>query len=141
MNLSIILRGTLTGALLLLTASSLVPAARAPQPVMISELLQGTERGHLAPGHEFAPLRPHLPPKGILSFIQDTPYDKTQLAPERLLMLQNFLAPLILSPDPGYPFAIVECSTHARAVERAAQTGYRFVYDDQNGRGVLERIS
>lgn len=141
MNLSVLSRGALISTMLLLTLWSLGSPLKAPQPVMLSELLRGTERGHLQPGHEFAGFREYLPPRGIVSFIQDDPYDPSKLSPERLLMLQNYLSPRILSPEPGAAAAIIECSSHEKAQKRAAETGYRFVYDDMNGRGVLERIS
>lgn len=141
MNLSVLFRGALVTTLALLTLSSLGSPLKPPQPVMLSELLRGSERGHLPPGHEFSGLLSYLPARGIISFIQDTPYDPAKLSPERLLMLQNFLSPRIMSPEPGAPFAIIECSSHAKAQSRAAETGYRFIYDEQNGRGILERVS
>lgn len=141
MNLSVLPRGAAITALLFLTLWSLGSPVKAPQPVMLAELLRGTERGHPQPGHEFSGLRQYLPARGVISFIQDTPYDPSKLSPERLLMLQNFLSPRVISPEPGAPFAIIECSSHSKAQSRAAETGYRFVYDDLNGRGILERIS
>lgn len=133
------LKTAVLGALIILSCSAFGKPGRAPEAVILGALLQGQDPGYLQAGHEWAALKPQLTALKTASYLQDQPYDPAKLAPERLLMLQNYLAPLLLTPEPGQAAALIECSSRDKALQRAAETGYAFVYDDTRGRGILVR--
>ncbi len=124
-----------------LSLLSLSPNKLKCEPTLFQELLRGTEQGYLLPGYELASLKERLPARGTFSLISDTPFDLDKKNWERLQIAQNYLAPLLLNPEPEEALGIAYCSTHEIALKRAAESGYRFVYDSGDGRGLLARIS
>ena len=126
-------------ALALLTLLQLTPNKLRAEPSLLSELLKGTEQGYLLPGYELASLKDKLPPQGAFSLISDVPFNEDKKNWERLQIAQNYLAPLLLNPKPVEALGIAYCTSHDIALKRAAETGYRFVYDSGGGRGLLAK--
>lgn len=88
------------------------------------------------PGFEFDSFKPYLPKTGKVSFIMDHPYDPHDTRVEPFCAAQAHLAPLVLTPFPSEPMAIIYCSNTATAMRHIYETSYRIIQGPSNGKAI-----
>ncbi|MBU3759926.1 MAG: hypothetical protein FGM27_08370 [Candidatus Omnitrophica bacterium] len=123
------------GALISATIPAVFPVA-SKRPLGLSMLMHGENPDFFHPGHDWGALKPKLNDAHTATFIQDQAYDPQKLPPERMLMLQNYLAPLILTQKSREAMAIIDCSSDASAKKRAGEMGYQITHSDGRGRAI-----
>lgn len=103
-----------------------LPPIQKPVFLMQKQFLAGNEQFFRIqdPGLPFAIFEHHLPRKGSVSFLTDTPHGSEHATGEQLLRAQGQLAPVLVNPDPVENIAFVFCSQNTAANVRMASTGY-----------------
>ena len=122
--------------IVLLVLRSKHPPVQSPHPLLLQELLKGSDRGYIPLGHEFSKFKNILPEAGTFSFIFDYPFGAYAPNVEWLYTAQNQLAPLILNPQPVEPAALVYCTNSSIADKRMRETGYRLAAVIGDGKAI-----
>lgn len=110
-----------------------------PSPV-VKALWAGNDP-FIAPGAEFEAFKSLLPPGEKVSFLLDFPFNPYVPNIDRLYSAQSYLAPRVLSHDPGERAAIVFCSNEEIAQKRLAQEGYQMLVNLGDGKGVAMKVA
>lgn len=115
--------------------AQLKPPALSPAVELASERFQGFNM----PNFRMDPVRAYLPERGTISMITDHPYEVGKYEEELFYRAQNFLAPLVINRTPEEKLAIVVCTSPETAETRLAETGYSWVKNFNNGKGIASR--
>jgi hypothetical protein len=105
------------------------------------QLFKATAESYTLPGSELKPLKALLPPRGNFSLVTDKPYESNYATKEVFFIVQNYLTPRLVNPQPVEDRGLVFCSNHETAMARLAETGYRFERDFKDGKGIITKTS
>ena len=110
-------------------------------PFLLHSLLTGSTQGYIIPGSELEPFKKYLPKRGRISFLADHSFGQN-LEEEKLAYdFQNYLSPLILNYEPGEKIGIIYCSGKKTAERRLAETGYEWLTELSDGKGIVQKKS
>lgn len=104
-----------------------------------AELASDRVQGFHMPNFRMDPVRGFLPEKGIISMITDHPYEVGKHEEELFYRAQNFLAPIVINRIPEERLALVICTDPETAERRLTETGYTWVKNFNNGKGIASR--
>ncbi|MDD5227031.1 MAG: hypothetical protein PHV97_07625 [Candidatus Omnitrophica bacterium] len=131
------------GSVCWIIAIAELPSISHPVFLMREQFLAGNETvfKRQDPGLPYSIFEPHLPRKGRVSFLTDTPYNSKQAPSEQLQSAQGRLAPLFLNPIPVENIALVFCSHNATAATRMQAADYRTMRILGDGKLIAEKIA
>jgi len=136
-----------TGRLLLFSAVILLSLTRFllswnwPAPRELSRLFHSTAENTALPGSELHSLKAILSPEATVSLITDRAFEADNEVKELFFILQNYMTPRLINPQPVERLALVFCSSPNKAAERTSLLGYKIAVDLGEGRGLAESAS
>lgn len=126
-------------SILVLILINYSPSQLEIHPVLLRNLLSGTQGSYKPLGAELAPFKAILPQKGVITFLMDKPRYGDKELTEFFLSVQNFLCPVILNSEPVEPHGIIYCTNDDIANARLSETGYQMVAKQSAGKGIMIR--
>lgn len=132
---------TFYGVLLFMIAGAIKsnPAYKLPLG-NLKNLITESNGDYTIPGSDLETLRNQLTPDVPVSFIMDERFGANMERERFFYDVQNFLAPALLNPAPAEPIAIFYCSTSDIAAYRLKETGYSWIHDLGEGKGIARKI-
>lgn len=122
-----------------LILTSFKPLPVKAHPILLKSLLSGSDFGYIIPGSEFEPFKSVLPKRGKISFISQRDPGISQEEEKLMYDAQNYLAPLLLNPEPAQSIAIIYTSDHESAQNRLTALNYDWVQEFSPGKGVARK--
>ena len=110
-------------------------------PALLRSLLSGSLQGYLVPASELESFKKFLPPRGKITFLMDHPFGANQDEEKFTYDAQNYLAPLILNPDPVEKIGILYCPGRTEAAKRLLETQYEWRVPLGDGKGIIQKRS
>jgi hypothetical protein len=126
---------------ILLNASHLTNLPKA-NPAWRKGLLDGSNENYPVLGQPLMPFRIFFPRDArSVSLISDMPYqDESGMIKEFYRMGQGALCPLLVNFEPGEEFAIVITGNPEHAKKRLEETGYEWLRELGQGKGIARKI-
>lgn len=124
------------GAITMVLIRSEHPPIPKPHPLLLQNLLLGTDRGYQELGSQFLAFRNNLPAKGTVSFVMDYAFSPYGSNIEQIYTAQSYLVPLVLNPNPGEPIGVFYCTTESIAQLKMLQFGYKPILPLRDGQTI-----